>query len=237
MLFASIVLASFLATDPGLSGDSELPLRLDFLQSSLDRSEAPARFWYLGWLSAYGTGLAARTTLAFAGSSDGVRLDSRVGAITIGVGVVTTLVLPPGAAFAAGRLRAMPGRTSAELQSKVLVGESLLREAAHRERLGRSWVPHVGAVAVNLAGGLYLGLHAKRWSSAILAGAGGIAVAELKIFTQPTTADPALKEYELRRAMSWTREAGSLPNPDSSGLVTTLAVTTLPFGVALKGSF
>jgi hypothetical protein len=190
------------------------PARARWLQASLDRAQGPARLWYFGWVSAYSAGLAVRTTLAFTSDDAGVRLDSRVGAVTIGIGLGVTLALTPRSLFAGDRLRGAPAGTLAESCLKVRFGESLLAEAAFWERAGKSWIAHVAGIAVNAGAGLYLGVKAQRWGSGLLAFAGGVTVTELKILTQPTTAGRAL---------------------DADTPTVTLGL--LPLGVALSGSF
>ncbi len=185
-----------------------------WLETTLDRAQGPARLWYFGWVSAYSAGLAARTTLAFASDDAGVRLDSRVGAVTIGIGLGVTLALTPRSLFAGDRLRGAPAATLVESCLKVRLGESLLAEAAFWERAGKSWVAHVAGIAVNVGAGLYLGLGAQRWASGLLAIAGGVTVTELKILTQPTTASRALE--------------ADTP---------TVTLGLLPLGVALSGTF
>jgi hypothetical protein len=182
-----------------------VPQRSQYLQASFERAVGPATLWYAGWLSAFGTGFGIRTTLAFASSDPGVRLDSRVGMLTLGTGLVVTLVFTPRSLFAARRFRAIPANTEAEQLEKLRIGEELLGEAVLWERLGTSLIPHVAGIGVNLAAGLYLGLAAQRWDSGLVAVVGGVAVTELKIFTQPLTLSRAKTDYERRL----TRAEGS----------------------------
>jgi hypothetical protein len=192
-MFFVLAAGSVLAVAPPEPAD--LRRRGQHLEASFERAVGPATFWYAGWLSAFGTGLGIRTGLAFASSDAGVRSDSRVGMLTLGTGLVVTVVFTPRSLFAARRFRSLPANTEAEELQKVRIGEQLLDEAVRWEKLGTSVIPHVAGVGVNLAAGLYLGLAARRWDSALVATLGGVAVTELKIFTQPLTLSRAKATY------------------------------------------
>lgn len=197
MLFV-LAAGSVLAVAP--PDHTELQRRSQYLQVSFERAVGPATLWYTGWLAALGTGFGIRTTLAFASSDAGVRSDSRVGMVTLGTGLVATLVFTPRSLFAARRFCLLPARTEAEQLEKVRIGEELLEQAVRWERLGTSVIPHVAGIGVNLAAGLYLGLAARRWDSALVATLGGVAVTELKIFTQPLTLSRAKANYQRHLA-------------------------------------
>lgn len=214
---------------------ADVPRRSQYLQASFERAVGPATLWYAGWLSAFGTGFGIRTALAFAGSHAGVRLDSRVGMLTLGTGLVVTLVFTPRSLFAARRFRAIPASTEAEQLQKLRIGEELLDEAVFWERLGTSVVPHVAGIGVNVAAGLYLGLAAQRWDSAIVAAVGGIAVTELKIFTQPLTLSRAKAHYRRR----WATADENFYVAPSAGMAEGLRATVIvgASGISIAGTF
>ncbi|MES1205819.1 MAG: hypothetical protein ABUS79_07760 [Pseudomonadota bacterium] len=216
-----------------IKSESDAPLadRIDYLQASLDESNAPARLWFFGWAAAYTAGLAVRTTLAYTASSEGVRVDSQVGALTLGAGLVSTAIFYPRSAYAAGKLRSLPSNTLEQQRNKVAEGERLLAESAYWEGLGHSLVPHLAGLTVNLAAGLYLWLDQHRFTSGLVAFGGGTLITELKIFTEPITASPALNRY---RADTWKRGGGATPRvyPELS-----IGLGTFPLGVLVTGSF
>jgi hypothetical protein len=60
-----------------------------------------------------------------------------------------------------------------------------LAEAAENERSGRTIVPHLTGLAVNLGAALFLGIGHDRWGYAAFQGIGGMCITEIRIFTQP----------------------------------------------------
>ena len=218
------------------AADASLRERIDDLQASLDRSQAPARLWLFGWTSAFTAGLAVRSTLAVSAASEGIRIDSRVGALTLGTGLLATMALAPRSAFAAAKLRGLPDTTAEERRRKLLAGQELLAKCAFWERAGKSFVPHLVGVAVNVAAGLYLGIGEKRWASGLVAAVGGIAITELKIFTQPMTASAALAAYRGRGESGPVR-ASQGARPTAASEPTLITLTSWPLGLSLVGSF
>ena len=230
------LLALGLALAPAELSEREKQARLEFIQLRLDRARGPARLWYFGWLSGYGAGLALRTSFALTSEDPGTRLDSRTGALTLGASLMVTLVTTPRSLFAADRLRSLQALNRNKGYRNLFFAEQLLRDAAFWEQLGQSWFTHVAGAAVNLSAALYLGAHARRWNSAVIAGAGGVAVTELKILTQPTSASDALVEFEHMKARSWTQSAKA-PLHSRPGNAVTLTITAAPLLLVIAGTF
>ncbi|HKQ70785.1 MAG TPA: hypothetical protein VJT73_15670 [Polyangiaceae bacterium] len=105
----------------------------------------------------------------------------------------------------------------------------LLIESAASERLGRSFIPHVAGLSLNLAAGLYLWLQEDRPMSGLVAFGGGALVTELKIFTEPITASRALEAY---RAGTWRSGAAA-----GAARFLTVGFGAFPAGVVLTGTF
>jgi len=237
----SLSLSLFLALSPldepppaSDSRERETERRIQFLQASLDRAQAPARLWYYGWVATFSAGLALRTTLAFTAQTPGARLDSQVGMVTLAGGLAVTLALAPRTLSAAGKLRALSGTTPETLEHKLRSAEALLEEAAHFERVGKSWLTHSIAIAISVGAGLYLGVGAERWGSAALATAGGVVVSELKIFTQPMTANRELAAYRCFREGSTSTER----TPESRPLPSMRwNLVAMPLGLGLTAEF
>ncbi|MEO8180518.1 MAG: hypothetical protein ABI895_16910 [Deltaproteobacteria bacterium] len=214
-----IFFAPAVASAEGNDGDAAR--RISDIQERLEWSERSARLWYFGWASLYAAGFTARVALALCSDSEGIRIDSQVSAVTLGAGLIGTLVLMPPAVFAAGRMRGEPARTPEERRQKVLLGQGLLEASAASERQGKSFLPHLVGALVNVSAGLYLWLGRDRPLSAVAQSLGGIAVSELKIGTQPTTATEAMDPSR--------RE---LATPTAS-----VVVTPFPMGVSVVGRF
>ncbi len=132
---------------------------------ALDRRDA--RIWYFGWSSAFAVALGVRLPMALLADDPGVRADSRVGAVTAGVGLLATLLQPPVGLFA---------RT---------VEDADVEATAADERRGRAWFAHVPGIALNLGAGAFLWLHEDRPVPGAISAAIGLAVTELQIFTRP----------------------------------------------------
>lgn len=230
-------LIALLAMDPAPLDTRGLALRASFLEESLERAEGPARLWYFGWISAFGAGLSVRTALAFAGSTEGIRVDSQVAMVTLAAGLGMTLALAPHTLYAGGQLREAPAGDACELRAKVLWGETLLRRGAGREARGRSWLPHVAGVVVSVGAGAFLALHEERWTSGIVQAALGITVNELKIFTQPTTASDALATYERAGVKREPTSKLGSSAPASRAVAVSLSLSASPAAVALSGTF
>ena len=92
----------------------------------------------------------------------------------------------------------MPTSTPEGCAQRLARAEQILREnAARSRRERRSWIPHAGNLALNLAGAVIV---AKAFdeSSGWASGALGFAVGEARIWSYPWQARGALTEYERR---------------------------------------
>jgi hypothetical protein len=134
-------------------------------------------------------------------SDPGLRADMAVGAVGTSLGVVPLGLFPFEARFAAADLRAVAGSSPGERRRKLDAAERSLERSAEAEAFGRSWVAHVLGIGVSLGLGLVLVVGYDRVASGIVNCAGGVAVTELQILTQPTDAIDALREY--RAGLRW----------------------------------
>jgi hypothetical protein len=161
-------------------------------EALLRRCAAPAQRWFFLWLAAFGIGFLVRLTLALTASSADLRLESRVGALTLLAGLVGTLALTPRTAFAAAKLARQPEIGAEQRRTKHELAHRLLTRGLFWERFGRSAVPHVAGACVNVTAGLYLCLGAQLLRAGVFAIVAGVIVNTLKILTQPMTATEAL---------------------------------------------
>jgi hypothetical protein len=165
--------------------------RLRSIVEVLESEEAPARRWWWGWLGGFTVATAVQAFVAFRTDDDAIRAETRVGAVTSAIGALDTLIAPFPVPGAASRLRALPDGTGEERREKLRLAEEELRACADAERHGRSWFPHVGAVLVNGAAGVFLWRHDDLPLEGLGAFVIGMLVAEAKIFSQPTAARDA----------------------------------------------
>ena len=192
-------------------------LRLTTIEHTLDDGEASSQRWWWGWLSGFTVASATQAIVAATVHDDTLKKQSRMGALTSGIGALTTLALPLPSAFGIARIRALPSGTPAERREKLRVAEAKLRDAADAERLGRSWLPHVGALVVNGAAALFLWRHDDLPVQGLEAFVVGMIVAEAKIFTQPIGARDTVDALDAD--------------------VVTVSIAPLPGGLALVGEF
>nr|AYM54095.1 hypothetical protein [Byssovorax cruenta] len=223
------------AAQGGLS-DGEVSTRLQWIQRELDRGNTWANAWYWGWVGIQGALIVGQSVWAGVAAAQGdtsVRNGQLVGVGTGVVGLAPMVIFPFRAAFAAGRVRALPERTPEERRRKLQQSEEILRGAAEGEAFGRSWVVHVLGFAVAGASSAILLFALDRPVNALtsfLLNAGGN---EIQIWTQPMAAYDAWQVYQ--RA---TRTGGSLAYLRPRAAPPTLHIGLLPSGgIALSGSF
>jgi hypothetical protein len=221
---------------PDSLSDREVSSRLGWIQRELDRGNTRANVWYWGWVGIQGTLIVGQSIWAGVAAAEGdtsVRNSQFVGVGTGVVGLAPMVLFPFRAAFAAGRVRALPERTPEERRQKLRLGEELLRGAADGEAFGRSWVVHVLGFALATASSAILWFALDRPVNALTSfvlNAGGN---ELQIWTQPMAAHDAWQVYQ--RA---TRTGGSLADLRPRAASPTLHIGLLPAGgIALSGTF
>jgi hypothetical protein len=213
------------ADEPPLD-DAQVARRLAFLQARLDAGEGGAKLWFWGWSAAFLGLTAGHGAVGLLTTDRDLRIDATIGAISSGLGLLSTVALPPEAAFAPPGLRSMATSTPDERRQALGAAEKALRKAAFEARLGKSWIPHVAGAVVNLAGGAIRWFGYDHRTTAVLGIVGGAVVSEAKIWTQPDTSVVSLEEYER------VFPAGSPAAPAA-----TLTVVPLPGGLALTGTF
>ncbi len=179
------------------------------LASEMVAREAPrARLWWLGWSAGFAAVASAESVVAWARTEHELRAPAQVGTVTALIGVVSTLVLVPPVVPGAATVAAAPPAERERVAAQVL------RDEAEIEALGRSWLAHAGAFAVNASAAAWLAWHEDLPAQAAAGLAVGVLVAETKIATQPVAVRDAV--------------AGWPPQ---------VALAPFPLGVAVVGAF
>jgi hypothetical protein len=187
-----------------------LAARLRFLESHLAEHARYARRWWNAWNGVYVGGIVVSGALAGIEDGRGERADQAVDAAKSVIGLTHNLIDPPTAREGVEPLRAIDTDSPAGCERRLAFAEELLRrhaEDARHER--RRWLPHLGNLALNLAGALIVAEgfdEGSGWSS----GAIGFVVGEIRIWTYPHQAERTLEEYERRFLPG---DLGSLSNP------------------------
>jgi hypothetical protein len=155
------------------------------IEAVLARDARNARRWDLGWAATFGVLAGAQLGMAVAewaplqDFDDKVEASLYVGAIKSGIGSVSHLVLP---------LRvARPGPRSGDACADLAAAERALQESAKKER-ETFYLNHLGSLALNVGGLLYLGLHDDAWKEGVMSFALGYPVGLLSTYTQPRRA-------------------------------------------------
>jgi hypothetical protein len=195
----------------GWQGEEVARARTAAIERALARERRKAAWWNGVWIALYAASTTYNTVSAIVTDDDDTRIDSEVQAAKSALALSGALLAP---------LR-VPRPVTAGLTCRDLsISEDALLRGAERERRGRRWVAHLSTVTVNLAASLYLGLVHDHWKAAAISGIGGVAVGEIRIFTQPNALPDVL--------------AGQAPRPSVS--LAPLAVDG-KLGLGLAGSF
>jgi hypothetical protein len=226
-----IALALFIGAASVSAGESQdLSGRIRWIQDRLDTASGPARTWQYGWTTAYG----AMTYLYTAQASSLDRRSERhdhhdavVNACTSALGFAGMVLDPLSNGGAAEQLKRLPETTDDEKRIKLDQAESFLRQAAERERRGKSWLAHTLAALVSLSAGTAVATNGHRAGDGVAMFAGSMLVSEIQIFSQPLTASRAWDEYSLGRTPTVSE------NPTRTGL--TLSVH--PHGIMMGFRF
>lgn len=175
--------------------DDEVTARIEWIQRRLDAGTPAADRWWYGWYTGFTALTVAQALVAGAVTDPGTRADMAVGAVSSALGVAPLGLFGFRARFAAADLREISGTTLDERRRKLRVAERLLEGAADDEAFGRSWVSHLAGVGVSVAGGVVLAVGYDRLESGLVSIASGLLLSELTIWTQPTDAIDARREY------------------------------------------
>ncbi len=214
---------------PALS-DSETASRIERLQAVLDERSTRVQVWQYGW-----TGLGYAVTGGFVGiaaaqPSGTDRLDF---AFAAGGALIDTTVHALGSinVHAAGRVRNQSARTPAEATFKLKLAEAELAEAAEAERDRRSLLKgHVLPIGLSAASGLVLWLGFGHLQGAVVNTVAASAIAELRVWTQPTSSIAIWEQYQ--------RDPSSLPAATARGRGDfSWSLAVLPTGCAVVGVF
>jgi hypothetical protein len=165
------------------------------IESALEQGEAPARLWWYGFTLSF-AGITAGECVVAGVTTDGSRVDAAVGAGGSAIGVLAMIFGTSRAAFEfRSRLAALDATTDAGRRARLREAERILEEAADDEVVGHSWLAHVGADVVTLAGTFVLWAGYHRYASGWLNLVGGTVIGEAQILTKPTAAIGAWRAY------------------------------------------
>ena len=163
--------------------ESKIGERIDFLQASFDKGQTRAEVWSYGWMGLYGAATGIQTYLAI-NSSHG-RVSNIVGASESFLGLAVLIIVPFNARSSGSDLREIAGSTPEEQKNKLAKAENWLERNYKQEKLGRSWLSHLGVLAVSIIGAGIV-WHYNGSKNGIISALTGVAGGEALIWTQPS---------------------------------------------------
>lgn len=220
--------------------DQEMNERITFIQQALNDEESAGRLWWSGFTFVYGVAAGYQLHAGF-NHKDEKRPANIVGGTKSLLGSLSLLVAPFPAAFAPEKLRETPDDN---LKAKLEKAESLLKDSAKAEKMGKSWMNHALTIGVNTAGALVIGLTYKDYlkdrnespeKEALASLISGIIVSELQIWLQPSKAIDNWNTYEQKYISGKT--SGSLNKEDDSYQVFAAPVITTNSAVLVAGVY
>jgi len=170
--------------------ETDIKERIDFIQASFDKGQPRAKLWSYGWMGVYGAATVGQAYQAVRNSNN--RTFNIVGASESFLGFAVMAIYPLYASSSGSHLRKLPESTPDELRNKLDKGENWLEKSYQQEKIGRSWLTHVGSIVVSLIGAGIV-WHYDGSKNGIISALSGIAGGEILIWTQPTK---SIKDYE-----------------------------------------
>lgn len=177
------------------SSESNISERIGFIQAAFDKGQPRAKLWSYTWTAMYGAGTVIQTYQAINGRHN--RASNIVGASESFLGVAMLVIDPFHARSSGSDLREIPGSTPEEQKAKLERAENWLERNYKQEKLGRSWLTHVGVLVVSIIGAGIV-WHYEGRKNALINGLSTIAGGELLIWTQPTRGIKDYKEYHSK---------------------------------------
>jgi len=171
------------------SSESNKKDKIDFIQASFDKGQTRAKLWSYTWTTLFGVATGIQTYQAISSRHD--RVSNIVAASESFMGVAALMIDPFHARSSGSELREIPEVTLEEQKTKLEKAEKWLERNYKQEKLGRSWLSHLGVLAVGIIGAGIV-WHYEGRNNALINGLSAIAGGELLIWTQPTK---AIKDY------------------------------------------
>jgi hypothetical protein len=175
--------------------ESNIKERIDFIQASFDKGRTRAEIWSYGWMGIYGAATGVQTYQAVRNGHN--RVSNIVGASESFLGLAAMTVYPFYANSSGSNLRKLPESTPDELKNKLDKAENWLEKSYQQEKLGRSWLTHVGVLAVSLIGAGIV-WHYDGSKNGMISALTSVAGGEALIWTQPTKSMRNYNDYHRK---------------------------------------
>ncbi len=177
------------------SSESNTCERIDFIQAAFDKGQTRAKLWSYTWMTISGGATGIQAYLAMSSHHD--RASNIVGASESFLGLAVLIVDPFHARSSGSDLRKLPENTPDELKTKLDKAESWLERNYEQEKLGTSWLSHLGVLAVSIIGAGIV-WHYNGSKNGIISALSNVAGGEAMIWTQPTGAIRDYNDYRSK---------------------------------------
>ena len=146
------------------------------LEESLLSEEKHSRYWQYGWTSFFIADLGVKALIVSNSNQQDKIYDAKVEFVKSSIAAIAMFVRPMNL-----------HKIGHELEKDISKEErrNIIIQGIAREQRERSFKAHLGSVALNLAGSLFIWLDDDRKDDALLKFALGMMVGELKIFSSP----------------------------------------------------
>jgi hypothetical protein len=177
-------------------------VRLAWIEARLARTAHRSTVWLRGWEIALVGGTAVNLAmLPILGDTPSNRIDFGLGAATTVIGVVPLVFWQPRVIADHEALEATD--RSPDRCALLADAERRLVAAASAQAVQRAWYMHAGNVVLNFGVTLLFGAF-HHWTTGVLSGAGGAAIGEAIIFSEPIDQIDDLASYRRGTGLSIT---------------------------------
>lgn len=194
-----------------LSGEALVAAEADDIDEKLNsakehfaREKQADTYWYYGWLSFSSAILATSTTIYFTAEKDSrIQRVQPVSMAVSGIGVATLIMFKPKSFSAQAELLQMGEETLEQKKAKLRRSEEWLAISAERQRFTTGLFAQVSTISFLGAAALIdaIWINGPWWG--LLRFVTSLAVAEFKIFTQPTYSRDRYDSQNRETPVSW----------------------------------
>lgn len=196
-LISTFMSSMLLAYDNASLTDHEIDSRLQYIENQFLNIERPYENWQYGWTAAY-SGLGAMKLYQANNEDDKDRaIKERVAGVKLLAGLALVLIKPVPMIAGMNDYKKMPQLSRKEKIQRLNKAETMLKQTAWRADDRYTFKPHVMTIGLNIIGAAAIIANGDS-SDALASAALGIAIGEAAIWTQPTSAEKKLNDYQER---------------------------------------
>lgn len=216
------IVALILATVSSTARASECPAdaaeRAAQIRTRLDVERGKASKWRWGWAAGFGAlsgtqlALAMTETAPFGEFDEPLEASLYVGAAKSGIGMLARIVKP---------VKVPRPSESGDACADLASAERALAITARSEKIS-FWLNHVGGLALQVGGSLYIGMAAEdAWTDAAISFGLGLTVGTISTYTQPRTIWKQERARAREAAVTWQLTPMVAPRTQGLALVGT----------------